>query len=288
MEKRESFVICRHWIDAINALPVENQLETYKALGEYGLTGQIPQDISPLSHAILLAFSKEMDNNIARYNASIENGRRGGRPSKKAEEEEKTSEKTDLNEENSKNSVSSKEPSLTQQNLEEPNLTQQNLDKPSNNLEKPSQTQQNLEEPNHNLYDNDYVNDYDNVSSLSIKYKNNSLNRVRACETEEEIVEFLKEFYRDYYAYWGGVEVYKQNFEKVLSCLASCILDARKNALKFNHKRYSEDNFIEVLAKLDEDDIHKIVWQMSYNDEIKNKNLYILGAIINRSLESKK
>ena len=34
---RDSFVIFKNWAEAINALPEENQLETYKALVSYGL-----------------------------------------------------------------------------------------------------------------------------------------------------------------------------------------------------------------------------------------------------------
>ena len=87
-QKRESFIICKHWLDAINAMPEEYQLELYRALGEYGLTGKIPQDCSPVARGILTAFSKEMDNNIKRYQASIDNGKLGGRPKKTAQSEE--------------------------------------------------------------------------------------------------------------------------------------------------------------------------------------------------------
>ena len=79
---RDSFIIFKNWAEAINALPEENQLETYKALIEYGLHGQMPQDISPVSKAMLISFSVGMENSIAKYNASVENGKLGGRPPK--------------------------------------------------------------------------------------------------------------------------------------------------------------------------------------------------------------
>lgn len=123
---RESFVIFKNWAEAINALPEENQLETYKALIEYGLHGQIPQDISPVSKAMLISFSVGMENSICRYSASVENGKLGGRPPK------------------------DKNQNKPNENLEEPNQTQENLKEPTRNL-------------NVNVNDNVNVNVNDNI-----------------------------------------------------------------------------------------------------------------------------
>ncbi|MGN0961795.1 MAG: DUF6291 domain-containing protein [Christensenellales bacterium] len=133
---RDSFIILKNWAEAISALPEEYQLETYKALMQYGLNGEIPQNISPVANAMLISFSKGMENNILRYNASVENGKLGGRPKKN-------------------------------ENLEKPNKTQQNL-------EKPSETQPNLDEPNHNLNVNDNVNDINNKVVVDKLSTNNS------------------------------------------------------------------------------------------------------------------
>jgi hypothetical protein len=128
---RDSFIVFKNFVDAINALPDEYQLETYKALMNYGLNGDIPQNLSPVANAMLISFSKGMETSVARYVASVENGKKGGRPPK--------AEKVDnLN-----------EPS---QDLQEPSETQENLEKPRYNLDKPS----------HNLNDN--VNDNVNVN----------------------------------------------------------------------------------------------------------------------------
>lgn len=127
---RDSFIIFKNWAEAINALPEENQLETYKALIEYGLHGQMPQDISPVSKAMLISFSVGMENSIAKYNASVENGKLGGRPPKDK----------NLNKPN--------------ENLDKPNKTQENLDEPNPNL-------------NVNVNDNVYVNVNDNVNNIN-------------------------------------------------------------------------------------------------------------------------
>lgn len=77
---RDSFVIFKNWAEAINTLPDEYQLETYKALVEYGTTGTIPEDISAIAHAMLVSFKVGMENSICRYAASVENGKKGGNP----------------------------------------------------------------------------------------------------------------------------------------------------------------------------------------------------------------
>ena len=58
---RESFIIFKNWTNAINALPEENQLETYKALVEYGFSGQMPENVSPVVNAMLLCFSTGLE-----------------------------------------------------------------------------------------------------------------------------------------------------------------------------------------------------------------------------------
>ena len=113
---RDSFVMFKNWAEAIEALPEEYQLETYKAVVSYGLNGEIPQNLSAVSKAMLISFSKGMENSILRYNASVENGKKGGRP-KKAN--------LDITEDNQ---------TITKENLEKPSETQDNLDKPSHNL----------------------------------------------------------------------------------------------------------------------------------------------------------
>lgn len=100
---RDSFVIFKNWTDAINALPEEFQLETYKAVVAYGLKGEMPQNLSSIANAMLISFSKGMENSLARYNASVENGKKGGAPignknaKKKIINEEETTQKQQEN-----------------------------------------------------------------------------------------------------------------------------------------------------------------------------------------------
>ena len=97
---RKSFVMFKNWVDAINALPEDYQLEAYKALMQYGITGSIPKGVTAITNAILIGFSGAMDSAVKHYNARVENGKKGGRP----------------------------------KNLEKPNNTEQNLEQPKHNL----------------------------------------------------------------------------------------------------------------------------------------------------------
>lgn len=144
---RDSFVIFKNWADAINALPEEYQLETYKALVEYGISGTIKEGLSAVANAMLISFSVGMENSICRYSASVENGKKGGRPQKQSESVKTESEIETIQE--------------PPKNLEKPN---NNLEEPNNNLEKPSETKANLDEPTPNLNVNDNVNVNDNNS----------------------------------------------------------------------------------------------------------------------------
>lgn len=109
---RDGFVMFKNWADTINALPEEMQLECYKAVAEYGFTGEIPQGLSAVANAVLISFSGGMKTNMARYLASVENGKKGGRPKKSENREEN----------------------------DKPSETKENLEKPNTNLDKPSET----------------------------------------------------------------------------------------------------------------------------------------------------
>lgn len=261
---RDSFVIFKNWAEAINTLPEEYQLETYKALVSYGLNGVMPEGLSPIAHAMLISFSTGMENNILRYNASVENGKKGGRPKK-----EITQENLDVHlEENKK-----------------PRETQENLEKPSHNLTKPNETQPNLDEPNPNLNVN--VNDNDNVNvNNSQSISNNILSdRVRACAGEDELQQFFTERFKDYFYYWGFDKEDKQTFNEVIQVLSHAVIKSRAGELRYFQKLLPIDELCRLIDKLDEQDIHDIVWQVLNNQDIRDRYLYILGALLNRAKE---
>lgn len=78
---RESFVFYRSYYEAINELPEEYKLEVLNAIMEYNFNGTLPE-LSPVAKAMFTLMKPNMDNAARRYNASVENGKKGGRPPK--------------------------------------------------------------------------------------------------------------------------------------------------------------------------------------------------------------
>ena len=124
-QKRTSFVFYDGFYEAIQELETaEEKVELLDAICTYEFTGEIPE----MSYACRVAFKvikKSLDTANNRYLASVENGKKGGRPKK---EENLT------------------EPNKTYNNLGEPNKTYNNLGEPNktyNNLGEPTGTQGN-------------------------------------------------------------------------------------------------------------------------------------------------
>ena len=141
---RDSFVFYRSFAEVISMIPdAEDKITLLNALIEYGLNGTEPDLQYPLS-----AMFKQMTSSIAgaqrRYQANVENGKKGGNPNFKKGK--------------SNPYYSSKK--ITQDN---PKITQHN----------PDITQDNREITPDNLNDNDNVNDnekiYKDFSQLSLR-----------------------------------------------------------------------------------------------------------------------
>lgn len=258
---RDSFVMFKNWFEAIDALPEEFQLEAYKSLSKYGLSGVIPEDISPVTKAILISFSKGMENNIARYNASVENGKKGGRPKKE--------QIIEVNEE-------TQQPSCENENLEKPNETHNNLTKPTQNL---------------NVNVNDNVNVKDNVNEVKLVNKINKINCFESYDithayahervpkrTQEERQPFLS-YYREFFDYCYSDTWKDIGYEIIDTMIEAKEQSQSENGLKFNQKKYDLYNFSNMISKVDCDHFRSIVAQLKFNEEIKNRPIYILGCI---------
>lgn len=125
---KDSFVFYASFYEAISNLPGDTQLEVYNAICKYALLGELPE-LSPIAKAMFTVMRPVMDAASARYEASVANGRKGGRPKK--------------------------------ENLEKPSDNLKGLE--TGNLEKPSP---NL---NVNVNDNDNVNVNDNDKVTEIR-----------------------------------------------------------------------------------------------------------------------
>ena len=138
--------------------------------------------------------------------------------------------------------------------------------------------------------------DYRNIDykNINISLSNNNINNilsthVRACACEEEIQTYLQEHFKSYFQYWGYDEQDKQTFNEVMQVLANAIEKSKTNNLNYYHTKYkTKYNFnllVDTISVLDDEDIHKIVFQILNNNDIQNRYLYILGAVLTRANE---
>ena len=79
---RDSFVFYKSFYEAINNLEKEDQLEVYNAICEYSFSDNIPETLTGVAKAMFILIKPNIDSANARYKASVENGKKGGRPRK--------------------------------------------------------------------------------------------------------------------------------------------------------------------------------------------------------------
>lgn len=79
---RESFVFYKSFYDAIKQIPEEYQLELYNAILQYSLEGIEPSNLSNIASAMFTLIKPNIDNAQKRYETSVNNGKKGGRPKK--------------------------------------------------------------------------------------------------------------------------------------------------------------------------------------------------------------
>lgn len=75
------FIFYKSFYDSIKNLDDDIQIEVFKALCEYYFNDN-NIELSPISNAIFMLMKPNIDNALKRYNASVENGKKGGRPPK--------------------------------------------------------------------------------------------------------------------------------------------------------------------------------------------------------------
>ena len=254
---RDSFVIFSNWAEAINTLPDEYQLETYKALMEYGMSGKIPDNLSAICKAMLVSFSVGMENSICRYNASIENGKKGGAPKGNQNARKKEKESEEDNE---------KQPKTTQNNLEQPKTSENNLNVNDNdNVNVNDNKISEFNKEINNVFDNKRTHTHENKERVSIK-------------TDKEREEYLVMF-DDAFAFLSG------KFRDAGLEIIDTLIEARRVActfegLKFNHKSIGKISFDDMVKHLSSEKIIEIAGQLALNEEIKNRPYYILGCLV--------
>lgn len=79
---RTSFVFYESFYEAVSALPEDEQAQAFHAICRYALYGELPE-LEGMSAAIFTLVKPNIDAATKRYMASVENGKKGGRPPKK-------------------------------------------------------------------------------------------------------------------------------------------------------------------------------------------------------------
>ena len=97
-------------------------------------------------------------------------------------------------------------------------------------------------------------------------------------KSQEERWPYLS-YYKEFFEWTFGEEWKKLGYE-----IVDTMVEAKEQAntdegLKFNQKRYFLYDICQMYAKVDCDHFRSIITQLRFNDEIKNRPLYILGCI---------
>lgn len=90
-EERNSFVFYKSYYEAIKELDEESQYKIYNAIIQYALYAKEPKDDTKLDANLMPIFvliKPNIDSANNRYNTSISNGKKGGRPRKDQEFDE--------------------------------------------------------------------------------------------------------------------------------------------------------------------------------------------------------
>lgn len=77
---RASFIFYSSYYEAISELPPEEQGLIYKAIIDYGIAQVEPTNLTPAGKMCFKLIKPTIDAALSRYDASVENGKKGGRP----------------------------------------------------------------------------------------------------------------------------------------------------------------------------------------------------------------
>lgn len=74
------FTFLPSYYEAIRPLPDEQRLLMYDAIMDYAIRGVAPENLSPILNGYFTLLRPNIDSSVKHYSASVENGKKGGRP----------------------------------------------------------------------------------------------------------------------------------------------------------------------------------------------------------------
>lgn len=82
MEERNSFVFYQTFREQMNGMPDNERLALYDAITNYGLYDEVTEFDAYYLNGMFLHAKTAIDNSTQRYDEAIENGKKGGKPSR--------------------------------------------------------------------------------------------------------------------------------------------------------------------------------------------------------------
>lgn len=84
MKELNKFVFFPSFLECVENAPIEERGNVVYAIVKYGITGKLPSNLPQSFKMIFPAIKPIIDSTIKKYNAQIENGKKGGRPKTKS------------------------------------------------------------------------------------------------------------------------------------------------------------------------------------------------------------
>ena len=248
---RDSFVIFSNWDTAIRQAPEDKQLELYRALMDFAKTGELPENISWEASMFLTTLKENMERTVSRYAASVENGKKGGRPRDENPSEE----------------------ALKKREYREERQTK---DKPKTNLDKPDKPNAKRTNLNDNVNVNVNVND-NNYKLVNKIYNNHE--RAREDANFEVFKNQYLERFEEFFEY-TKIDKFANAGHEVINCMAVAKIQAgSEEQLRFNSKIINAEDFDALISKINNDKFCSIVSSVVFKEDIQNREYYILGCI---------
>lgn len=134
---------------------------------------------------------------------------------------------------------------------------------------------------------NNIINKQTSLVSLKENIFNNYNNTACVREKSPTEREPFKKFFKETFDYCFSDKFLKSSNEIIDIMIEAFNQSKTHNGLKFNQTIYNSDSILEVFAKIDSDKFNKIVNQITFNENIENRAVYILGSLIKASSQPK-
>ena len=241
---RDSFVIFKNWDNAIRKAPADVQLELYHAVMDYASSGEKPQGLSWQAEMFLESIGVQMESNIAKYTASVENGKKGGNPNFKKGQKNPYYSKTEDNQDISNDNLN-----ITQDN---PEITEDNQDI--------------------TLYEHVHV--YDNVHGHV--HVNNQSDKKEIEKKNNNACVCVRERFSNFFNYHKN-DKFSEKAKLIVNVLEEL---EKKDNFKFKGKIYTKKHLRERIESFTQEQFEKLISCMAFSEDIENEPLYVTATIL--------